>query len=236
MRSHPVAGTDAKALGVEKPGAPAAGVRLYNPQKCRERNGEPGVPGSQGRGSTQGGAGNTSSECVRRAGLGARSPLPRVPQPERTPARPRPPPQARARRTPPSLGGAGRAPGPLRVSPLSRQKVSSGEGTRGRHSARRRRQKLEREPRRSRGSGGAADGAGAAGGSARPPRSPCQRLRGVVGGPPDAARRAGRGGHAAGLPPGAAGQRPGPGAQRRRFMQPGRLGSGGGGGGGGGGG
>nr|CAI9709098.1 unnamed protein product [Rangifer tarandus platyrhynchus] len=99
---------------------------------------------------------------------------------------------ARARRTPPSLGGAGRAPGPLRVSPLSRQKVSSGEGTRGCHSARRRRQKLEREPRRSRGSGGAADGA--------------------------------------------AGQRPGPGAQRRRFMQPGRLGSGGGGGGGGGGG
>lgn len=66
-----------------------------------------------------------------------------------------------------------------------------------------------------------------------PPSVPLPEAEGGGGGGhPDSAGRAGRGGHAAGLPPGAAGQRPGPGAQRRRFMQPGRLGSGGGGGGG----
>ncbi|KAK2509196.1 hypothetical protein MC885_000753 [Smutsia gigantea] len=46
-------------------------------------------------------------------------------------------------------------PPPLRAAPLSRQKVSSGEGTRGCNSARRRRQRLKQEPRRqSRGSWG----------------------------------------------------------------------------------
>lgn len=181
-------------------------------------------------------AGNTSSVFElrrRRRSGGTRSPLHPSPSPALASA-PAPPPQARKRRTPPSLGGAKRAlgpPPPPSAAPLSRQKVSSGEGTRGRNSAQRR-QKLKEDPRSSREKEPLqAEQVQPAG-----PRAPLGPLaRGWGGGwwgPPGLRGQSGEGGHAAGLPPGAAGQRPGPGAQRRRFMQPGRLGSGGGGGGG----
>lgn len=77
------------------------------------RTRRPRLPG-EGKHASLGGEQPPAPVCVQ---WGARSPLSRAPQPRRTPPLTRPPPQARAKYTLPSLGGAGRAPGPLLLPP-----------------------------------------------------------------------------------------------------------------------
>lgn len=209
----------------------AAGGRLYVP-KVPGEDGEPASQTPREREAT--GLGGEHLQCVCLQAGGTQPQLPLRPSPALASA-PAPPPQARARRTPPP--SAARGARPASASPrcsLSRQKVSSGK-------------ELGAATARGGGGRGWSRSRDRAWEQRRCGRSRCSRAReppsvplpeaeggGDSGGQPGLRGQSREGGHAGGLAPGAAGQRPGPGAQRRRFMQPGRLGSSGGGGGGGG--
>lgn len=91
--------------------APAAGVGLRVP-KSIGRGMESASSQAPWGGEARGAGRGPSPVRVCRVG-GARSPLSRAPQPQRTPPLPCPPSAGAREAHSPSLGGAGRAPGPL---------------------------------------------------------------------------------------------------------------------------